>query len=393
MDYSWYAARAALLSGKKPHILTRCDFESEGYHERFSALNIELHPLIEQPAGFWYGMLNEKQFDNCRQAIAALHVKYHYSLLFFPGFDEFQPALEANQIKRMELFPVKVKTVVVTYNANFVLKKSVVFKNPSRLDFLRRIFNRIRGRYQESPDVVKYRVFEYLGKQQQRLCCLIPDERISKKDNLSRRRTRHYSIHFLTDPSPDVPQLSRDPQSAVGPLNLLIVGLQNSRKGFHDLMRLLQSRDLDPMEFCFTFLGRLHDDTEKYRSFLSESPLIKFHEGFFPEEQLFSAYSEADYVLLPYTYEFHGSSGVLAHAAAFGKPVLATAHGLIGYRVATFKLGSTYPSGDIDALDNCIQSLPRRNSDQYRDWRRNQLAFARTNSIDSHIQHLIAVFS
>jgi glycosyltransferase involved in cell wall biosynthesis len=104
-------------------------------------------------------------------------------------------------------------------------------------------------------------------------------------------------------------------------------------------------------------------------------------EGFFPEALMQRHYAGADFVILPYTPDFDGSSAVLASACAHGKPVITTDHGIIGFRVRRHALGFVYPSGDTPALAAVVKRLPQPGGQPYRSLAGNCLRFAAANSI------------
>ena len=66
------------------------------------------------------------------------------------------------------------------------------------------------------------------------------------------------------------------------------------------------------------------------------------------------------FVCLPYSPTFLSSSGVLNDAVQSDALVLATSHGLIGYRVDAYGLGYTFDHDNIkgfyDAINLCIDN-------------------------------------
>ena len=117
----------------------------------------------------------------------------------------------------------------------------------------------------------------------------------------------------------------------------------------------------------------------------SAADQITWRDDYVDEAELRRTYAATDYVLLPYAADFFGSSGVMAYAAAHGKPVIATSHGCIGYRISRFGLGLTYPAGDAGALEALLAALPGRDSDTYRQWQANGRTYAAANAADRHI--------
>jgi glycosyltransferase involved in cell wall biosynthesis len=64
----------------------------------------------------------------------------------------------------------------------------------------------------------------------------------------------------------------------------------------------------------------------------------------------------SDVVLIPYV-GFKGSSGILIHAAYFGKPVISSNDGLIGYLVPKHNLGAAIDLADGNSFSACLHSF------------------------------------
>jgi glycosyltransferase involved in cell wall biosynthesis len=129
--------------------------------------------------------------------------------------------------------------------------------------------------------------------------------------------------------------------------------------------------------------GCLEEESEHHRNFIESSvPMILHVDRYLSDTEIRAYYETADFVILPYTTDFSGSSGVLASAASAGTPVITTNHGLIAYRVKKYGLGFTYPSGNVKALAKLVESLPARDSQQYKQLRQRCLEFAKENSIN-----------
>ncbi len=71
-----------------------------------------------------------------------------------------------------------------------------------------------------------------------------------------------------------------------------------------------------------------------------------------------------DWLLLPYR-QHEGSSGLLAGAAAAGRPVIAADYGVIGRRVREHRLGLLYPHGSIDGLVSVLRSSLTTTTDSF----------------------------
>ena len=71
---------------------------------------------------------------------------------------------------------------------------------------------------------------------------------------------------------------------------------------------------------------------------VSQKIQIIFLEGYLPFEKLADLFVTCDYVLVPYTVKSQ-SSGIVGHAAYYGKPVVAVQGGVIGKMVRRWHLG------------------------------------------------------
>lgn len=81
---------------------------------------------------------------------------------------------------------------------------------------------------------------------------------------------------------------------------------------------------------------------------------------FISEEELGGCYAACDWVLLPYRNQTE-SSGILIHAAANCRPVIACDHGLIGKCVREYELGIVFTHQDIGSLSNSITQALGKN--------------------------------
>ena len=110
------------------------------------------------------------------------------------------------------------------------------------------------------------------------------------------------------------------------PLKLLVYGKASPRKGIALLERYLRAGNDDVR---MTFAGEWDDGLEGSRRFFEAHSLAEVNAQRIGDEESARLFEGCDAVWLGYDHHY-GSSGVLALAAAFGKPVLATPYGLIG---------------------------------------------------------------
>lgn len=72
------------------------------------------------------------------------------------------------------------------------------------------------------------------------------------------------------------------------------------------------------------------------------------------DEEYQMALNAADYIVLPYRYEFNGASGPLVDSTVYRKPIIAAKHGSLGKIVKENHLGVVFATEDIAALQKEI---------------------------------------
>lgn len=130
----------------------------------------------------------------------------------------------------------------------------------------------------------------------------------------------------------------------------LMIGRQDKRKGIEFFIDWLQKAESLPLSILI--IGSIPEEyIEKFSCATARHEENIIHiENFVSEHDMLLAFKNAKLILMPYHPCFKSSSGVLAHAVAFEKPVVSTDHGLVGYRVMNRNLGSTVAYGDVGSL-------------------------------------------
>lgn len=175
------------------------------------------------------------------------------------------------------------------------------------------------------------------------------------------------ALTYLADPSPD-PRFDMTPATRAaararlglapdsGPV-LLVYGAITARKGVRELVCALATHRTAPR---LVVAGAQDDDIRAWlpaaAAGLSPPPLLL--DRFIPEAEEADLFSACDAVWLGYQGHY-GMSGVLVQAYRFGKPVLATADGLIGWFCGGRDLGPVMedlsPATIHGALDQFMQ--------------------------------------
>jgi len=144
-----------------------------------------------------------------------------------------------------------------------------------------------------------------------------------------------------------------------GPV-LLFFGALRSDKGPDILLDALRLLDGD---WRAVVVGRPsaigHAEVETYRKTLSHPDRLIPRLGFVQEEDVDRYFAAADVIVLPYRRTFRGTSGVLQHAAAAGKPVIAADVGDIGPTVREQALGLVVEPESSQALARALRTFLR----------------------------------
>ncbi len=131
---------------------------------------------------------------------------------------------------------------------------------------------------------------------------------------------------------------------------LLHLGTSRPEKGLKDACDALLTLDDDIMNRLLLLRAGVVDrsDAPSLKR-LEERGAARVIDRYLSEEELSLCYAACDRVLLPYRNQSE-TSGVLIHAAAHGKPVIASDYGWIGSVVRIHGLGWLFRQGDGVAL-------------------------------------------
>lgn len=137
-----------------------------------------------------------------------------------------------------------------------------------------------------------------------------------------------------------------------------LIGRQDERKGFDVAVPALLSASRLPSlsTMSVVLVGSVDPQLDGWQRKLKARFEHRFtqYTNYISDDELALVFAAADLVLLPYHTRFTSTSGVLVRAAASGTPVVASSHGLVGWRVRRYKLGRTFTYPDSDALGQAI---------------------------------------
>ncbi|WP_454727106.1 MULTISPECIES: glycosyltransferase [Cupriavidus] len=170
---------------------------------------------------------------------------------------------------------------------------------------------------------------------------------------------RARAVAYLADPCPEAPPA--DPAAArarlgLGPgRHLLVYGAISERKGIRELVAALAAHPRAP---ALVVAGQQDGDV---RAFLREagrtlSPPMVMLDRFISDEDEAALFCACDAVWLGYKGHY-GMSGVLVQAYRAGKPVIATADGLIGWFCRGRELGPVLDDLSAAAIGRALDQL------------------------------------
>ena len=155
---------------------------------------------------------------------------------------------------------------------------------------------------------------------------------------------------------------------------LLLFGHLDSRKGIEPLAEALtQLPEQTRTALTLWLVGPLEDDQVGFVEKIAGLPglHLRRHQRFVPDEHIQAFFGATDGVLALYQQHV-GMSAVLVRAAAAGKPVLASAYGLVGQLVREKNLGlvldATAPEAVAAALQTFADDSSLGNPEQMRNF-------------------------
>ncbi len=369
--YSWMAYQAFRTQGFSPRILTRVEYLSDDFSAYFEN-NDDIDAAIDLPKGFWYGKISDETIIQLVENVArfagddATHV--HFS-----GLDEMFPTLLDVLCEKFSEIRAQITFSMVQYDARYHLSGGDGFK---------KMKSRIRSALQQLPN----------------LYIILLDDRLQHGlfDEFEKQAV------IMPDPAPistaEIGRIESDPTASTlyadfkDEVRVVALGRQSDRKGLPDIIRA--ARELDQAGKIRLYVsGSLESGQEKLTSPLKEltpRPIV-WRDSYVSEAEIRRTYRDAHYVIMPYARSFEGSSGVFSYAAAFKKPVIATEHGCIGYRINEFGLGYVYESGNAAALARLLNCLPSPGSREYLDIQDRVAQYAAAHNMEQFSRRLVGV--
>ena len=135
--------------------------------------------------------------------------------------------------------------------------------------------------------------------------------------------------------------------------NILFFGRIMAYKGLDVLIEASRAVKNDVSALKLTVAGR-GPALDDLRPSL-EDDHIELRDGFIPDAEVAQAFLDTELIVLPYIEA--SQSGILALAAAFGKPAIVSDVGEIGGLVRSTGMGLVVPPRDPDALASAIRRV------------------------------------
>jgi glycosyltransferase involved in cell wall biosynthesis len=175
-----------------------------------------------------------------------------------------------------------------------------------------------------------------------------------------REAGRSAAVQYLADPFPDAkaaePLAARQRLGLGTGKHVLVYGAITERKGIQELVAALAKR-AGPDPLTLVVAGA---QDEEIRAFLASAgaltPPAVFMDRFITAEEELDLFSACDVVWLGYKGHY-GMSGVLVQAYRFGKPVVATADGLIGWFCRTGELGPVVEDLSAESINRAFDTV------------------------------------
>lgn len=134
--------------------------------------------------------------------------------------------------------------------------------------------------------------------------------------------------------------------------DVLLVGFQDERKGFDVAVEALKRLHASRPNLRVTLVGKVSPALQPYFEDLANDyrGSLKHVSNYVSDEELSLYFAASTVVLLPYHTAFTSTSGVLVRAAASATPVVASDHGLVGWRTIAHSLGKTFTYPNYEDL-------------------------------------------
>lgn len=173
---------------------------------------------------------------------------------------------------------------------------------------------------------------------------------------------------------------------------LLLFGAMSDRKGVAETLAHIAAASLPRERTIVILAGPVAAD---YRATydaavaeIAKCHRVLRHDYFVAEEDIPHYFSAADVVLCVYK-NFNGSSGVLLHAASFGKPVLVSPGGVMADAIERHKFGEIVHLNDATSFSSALKRLAALDAPTRDALRERALGYARLNDSRRYLSQFL----
>jgi glycosyltransferase involved in cell wall biosynthesis len=140
---------------------------------------------------------------------------------------------------------------------------------------------------------------------------------------------------------------------------VLMVGRQDERKGFAVAVDALKQLRRTRPDVEVILVGKVSQNLQSRLLELKADFGKSFRHvsSYLSDEEIALYFAASNAILLPYHTAFTSTSGVLVRAAASATPVVASRHGLVGWRTTNHSLGQTFTYPDYQDLCSSLADV------------------------------------
>jgi len=199
-----------------------------------------------------------------------------------------------------------------------------------------------------------------------------------KRYRISRDRIR-YSELWRRYPEYTEPTYSK---------RVLFFGRINPYKGADNLLKIVKKCP----GIQFDVVGRVDHQMEGLVRELAQEPNVKLNSSYVSDEEMKTAFVQADWVIVPYNSA--SQSGVIIDAYKYSRPVIAFDVGAIAEQVENGKSGYLVNSADNDEFARVLNSAIEKNVEDFRLMCKNAYAYGqRKYAVEGAIERFMRLLS
>lgn len=195
----------------------------------------------------------------------------------------------------------------------------------------------------------------------------------------------------LREPAPDYIAARTRLGVPEGAFAVLLFGSFSDRKGIVPTLEIL--REIRLSRPLYVLLGGPVESALRGRfdtalNALKSCHTVRHHDGFVPDAELPDYFAAADTVICAYK-DFTGSSGVLLHAASFGKPALVSPGGVMAEAVERHRFGEIVHLDEPATFYTALSKLSTLDESELTELQERAFGYARLNDSRLYLSQFI----